>query len=368
MGRWVLMLAMLTTEVLSWPASASMRCRDSGKILQLQESFVGQEYVWKLYVPKRHCLKRRPIPLWILAPGTKQSADVALQLARVLPLAQHHGFAVLALQGQDNCLNVEANCLPNPWLRDDVDYVLAGLRKASQRVQIDKHRIFCAGYSRGGRFCCRLGSELSAFVAAIAPVAGLRLPLPRNFTRPVPVQAFHGTADPVNSYWGNAGVPYWGPQPVPDVAKEWSRLNECKKTIYHNTGSVRNIHHTECKHGADVFFASIQGGGHTWPGSPDILPPFLGRTDFSISASNLIQKFFQDHPAPSMCQTARVGDHCYKAVDRIISKIKDGSATGIFASHALIKSRADIQRILRQRFLANCHDPCTDHAESSQVV
>jgi len=368
MGRWAFTLAMLTAEVLFWPASASMQCQDAGKILQLRESSKGHEYIWKLYVPKHHCSGKRPLPLWILAPGTKQSADVALQLSKALPLAQHHGFAVLALQGQDNCLNVEADCLQSPWLRDDVEYVLSGLRKASQHVEIDKRRIFCAGYSRGARFCCRLGSELSAFVAAIAPVAGLRLPLPMNFTRPVPVRAFHGTADPVNSYWGNAGVPYWGPEPVPDVVEEWSRLNGCKKTKQQNTGSVKDIHHTECNHGADVIFTSIQGGGHTWPGSPDILPPFLGRTEFSISASSLIHKFFQEHPAPLMCQTARVGDHCYNAVDRILLKIRDGSASGVFASRSLIKSRADIQSMLRQRFLANCHEPCTDHAEPLQVV
>ena len=44
---------------------------------------------------------------------------------------------------------------------------------------------------------------------------------------------------------------------------------------------------------AAVLLYTIQGGGHTWPGSIDVAR--LGRTTQSINATDLIWEFFQGH-------------------------------------------------------------------------
>ncbi|KAJ1616736.1 hypothetical protein T492DRAFT_527490 [Pavlovales sp. CCMP2436] len=63
---------------------------------------------------------------------------------------------------------------------------------------LDASRVYATGISRGGRFASRLASEMSDIIAAVGIVSGIRYPTPNNATRPVPIIAFHGTADPIN--------------------------------------------------------------------------------------------------------------------------------------------------------------------------
>ena len=53
-----------------------------------------------------------------------------------------------------------------------------------------------------------------------------------------------------------------------------------------------------CPRGADVDFYRIEGGGHTWPGSEfsKQIEAAVGPTTFSISADEVMWKFFRAHP------------------------------------------------------------------------
>merc|ERR1719210_2973161 len=111
---------------------------------------------------------------------------------------------------------------------DDVAYTRVVLKVVLETINVDRKRISCVGFSRGGRFCSRLASELSNFISAIAAVGGIRYPQPNNASRAVPVIAFHGVLDPINPFWGG-GPSYWN-ESVPWAMKRWSRFNGCKKT------------------------------------------------------------------------------------------------------------------------------------------
>ena len=51
----------------------------------------------------------------------------------------------------------------------------------------------------------------------------------------------------------------------------------------------------DCDEGVDVVFYSIEGGGHTWPGSAIVIgPPEL--TTQTIDATEIILDFFDAHP------------------------------------------------------------------------
>jgi polyhydroxybutyrate depolymerase len=52
---------------------------------------------------------------------------------------------------------------------------------------------------------------------------------------------------------------------------------------------------TGCRAGGAVDFYAIEGGGHTWPGSP-IDVARLGVTTKEISASETLWTFFTQHP------------------------------------------------------------------------
>merc|ERR1719414_179397 len=147
---------------------------------------------------------------------------------------------------------------------DDVAYTRAVLREVMVKINVDTNRISCVGFSRGGRFCSRLASELSNFISAIAAVGGIRYPEPNNASRAVPVIAFHGVLDPINPFWGG-GPSYWN-ESVPWAMKRWSRFNGCKKTatLFPSNGIVVTRNH-ECRDGADVVLVKLVHSGHDWP-------------------------------------------------------------------------------------------------------
>lgn len=49
-----------------------------------------------------------------------------------------------------------------------------------------------------------------------------------------------------------------------------------------------------CTDDVAVELCALEGGGHTWPGGPDL--PGFGATTRTISASELMWAFFSAHP------------------------------------------------------------------------
>ena len=50
---------------------------------------------------------------------------------------------------------------------------------------------------------CHFAAARSDVVRAVGAVAGLRAPRTRSLSQPVPIIAFHGTADRINPYGGS---------------------------------------------------------------------------------------------------------------------------------------------------------------------
>ena len=67
---------------------------------------------------------------------------------------------------------------------------------------VDENRVFVTGYSNGAFMTSLIACRYSSRVAAVAPVAGIQADPPCKTARPVPVVAFHGTADPLVHYNG----------------------------------------------------------------------------------------------------------------------------------------------------------------------
>jgi polyhydroxybutyrate depolymerase len=127
--------------------------------------------------------------------------------------------------------------------------------------------------------------------------------------RPVPVIAFHGTADPIVTYDGGglnasriADLQYWKGQVPSELPKhhgvdaamaEWAAHNGCdpdpEETLA--TPHVRRRTWQGCD-AATVLYI-VDGGGHAWPGKP--VPAFestFGPGTTEIDASSLIFDFF----------------------------------------------------------------------------
>jgi len=320
--------------------------------------FNGRKRRFLAFVPSSY-EARSPIPLWILAPGSIDTAETALKMSGIDAFAERRHFAVVVLEGEGQNLNVALKADAVPGLPDDVEYTREVLRHATKNLCIDMERIRCTGFSRGARFCSRLGSELPSLMAGIAPVGGIRFPQPNNATRPIPIIAFHGTKDPVNPYMGNGRPDYWHSS-VPDAVKRWSTNNGCRLQKWERVAKKVQINtHFGCTNDATVKLVVIEGGGHTWPGSRSYHfdPEMFGHTSHEVDANELMFSFFKEHSMDPTCIKAAEGSHCFGAVDWAI---KEGLNVhpGWEKRLPTRPGREDWQVLLNEELIGDCARPC----------
>jgi polyhydroxybutyrate depolymerase len=178
---------------------------------------------------------------------------------------------------------------------NDIGFVSDLIDYAEQQLCIDPSRVFATGMSNGGFLSHTIGCELADRVAAIAPVAGVDGMPTCTPSRPVPVMHFHGTADPLVPWNGDALLGFIS---VPDSIAGWAQRDGCTGSpvqTYAN-GNSTCATYQQCAGGADVTLCTIAGGGHTWPGGLPV--PVLGMTTTDISATDAMWTFFQAHPLP----------------------------------------------------------------------
>lgn len=205
--------------------------------------------------------------------------------------AEKAGFIVAYPDG----LNRAWNDGTGPRQQDDVAFARELIQSLATRYHIDPRRVYATGISNGGGMTNRLACELADQIAAIGPVAGAyNLWQDCAPSRPIPVIAFHGTADQI--------VPFAGSRPesiLPPIAawaKAWAERNHCnpleKETDLHPDVHVSTW--GNCKNDAEVILYVIDNHGHSWPGSS-----FLKEiTSQSVNATDVMWDFFEKHPMP----------------------------------------------------------------------
>lgn len=189
----------------------------------------------------------------------------------------------------------------------DLRFVDDLLDRLEHDLCVDTSRIYATGMSNGAQMSSLLACRMSNRIAAVAPVAGAEF-YPRCHGRPVPVIAFHGTADPIVTYDGGglnsvriADIDFWkgnDPKDLPvdrglDVSMQrWAEHNGCDGEPVETriAPEVRLRTWRDCR--AETAFYIVDGGGHAWPGKP--VPGFenlFGHTTTEIDASTLIFRF-----------------------------------------------------------------------------
>ena len=183
---------------------------------------------------------------------------------------------------------------------NDVDFLTRLVGILEQRYCIDPSRVYATGFSGGARISSQLACDASNTFAAVAPVSGLRHPTPCPATRPVPIIALHGTADPVDPYGGH-GQAYWT-YSVPQAAADWARQDRCSPSGTSHVGAgFTLVVYDGCGDGSAVELYSITGEGHEWPGGPPLrrkLTRVLGPQSSAVDADTTMWMFFAAHPLP----------------------------------------------------------------------
>lgn len=232
-----------------------------------------------------------PLPLVLNLHGLGFDGLVQRGYSQFDPVAEANDFFVLYPDG----LNLQWDSGFGTGV-DDVGFLSDLIDTLSIAYNIDQNRVYSTGMSNGGFQSYQLACELSDKIAAIASVTGA-LPVVVNLgcnpTHPTPVMQIHGTADATVLYlgqWPNyfgalAGVEEWvaknncNPTPTITNVPDINMADNCTASRYYYNG---------CDGGAEVELYRVDGGEHTWPGTPLI----IGVTNQDFSASEVIWEFF----------------------------------------------------------------------------
>lgn len=241
----------------------------------------------------------RPVPLVISLHGFAERAPVQEWLSQWDTTADAESFIVVYPEGLGMPLRWNIALAADVNKTDDVQFMRDLIAEVSGLASIDAERIYVNGISNGGAMTGRVACEMADVVAAVGMVSPLPLDPPSGCTpaRPIPIIAFHGTADPVVLYeGGSTSLPGARPVTYPPVATwiaGWAKRNGCDpkpEALPRVADDVSGVRYLGCDDEVDVLFYTIAGGGHTWPGGSPI--DVVGKTATSISADQMMWDFF----------------------------------------------------------------------------
>jgi polyhydroxybutyrate depolymerase len=223
-------------------------------------------------------------------------------------VADTHGFAVLYADGIDfSWADGRGASVPDRQGVDDVGFISALVTKVVNDYGIDPGHVFATGLSAGGFMATRLACDRADLFAAVAPVAGT---LGANVgcapSRPVAVMQTNGTADPIVPFDGGTMTGRGGISDViaaPALVERWRQSDGCHGAPAQETlpgggdgTQTQRLASSACAAGTAVVFMRIDGGGHTWPGAPTILPAEeVGPASHAFDASEASWQFFAAH-------------------------------------------------------------------------
>jgi polyhydroxybutyrate depolymerase len=287
---------------------------------ETQQSVVsgGVTYSYFQHVPPAYD-GTTPLPLVVDFHGYSEGAAIHRAQTGLEPFGDAHGFITISPQAPGSVQNWTVD-VGSP---DDV-FVGTLLDQVDSTLCIDTNRVFATGLSYGAFMISAVACTYADRIAAIAPVAGIRNPKGCKPTRPVPVVAIHGTKDPFIAYQGGFGSSVAAlPTPdgsgktigeiatpeqiaaaskgteIPGITAAWAKRNGCAKRPKRTkvADDVTLIRY-RCPKDAAVELYRVTDGGHSWPGSQfsKNIEQIVGKTTFSISANDIMWKFFEKHP------------------------------------------------------------------------
>lgn len=271
-------------------------------------SFDGRQRSYLLHVPPTAA---NPPPLVLAFHGVPSSPQEMRAITGFDALADRMGFVVAYPDAVEDWWTGCADCNSLAFLLDidDVGFVRRLIEQLALDAGIDTRRVYAAGFSNGALFVHRLACDAADRIAAFASVGATALDPtevppcdPRGRT---PLVLFHGTRDrsfpPEGREFGDgpAGVATLSIDATLDL---WAERNGCGSATSRDAlpdrvadgTTVTRVTRGGCG-GNDLVYYEIEGGGHTWPGSPAQFADFLGPRSDDVVASEEIVAFFLDH-------------------------------------------------------------------------
>jgi polyhydroxybutyrate depolymerase len=255
---------------------------------------------YRLYIPKNYD-KTKFYPLVFNLHGYTSNAFEQQFYSNFMPIADTAQFLTVYPQGTIYQGNTYWNAALDPIGANDVLFISDLIDSLALKYKIDLTSVYSCGMSLGGFMSYTLACTLNHRIAAIASVTGTFFR--QYFTsckpdRAVPTLEIHGTADATVPYNGNATM-----IGIDTVVDYWIKKNDCVtpavfeqipdintsdgSTVEHYTYAAKQLGGSTCE------LYKVINGGHTWPGSPFLLPAQVTNLDFN--ASDKIWLFFRKY-------------------------------------------------------------------------
>ncbi|MEX2154731.1 MAG: PHB depolymerase family esterase [Gemmatimonadaceae bacterium] len=293
----LLLLSLPVVLLLVEAVTHHVRNRGNGSIVSS-----GQKREYVLHVPKSYD-PAKLTPLVISMHGAGLWGAAQKEISQWNRVADEHGLIVVYPSGASGRgVRVWRAATGSGNMRD-VRFISDLIDTLRAAYNIDSTRVYADGLSNGGGMAFVLSCTLSDRIAAVGLVASAQL-LPWDSCkdpRPVPMIAFHGTADRYTPY--NGGMTWIAPRRFPSIptwTANWARRNRCAPNPIDSAVAPDVIRraYTNCADDAAVVLYTVLGGGHTWPGGGPLPEWFVGSTTNSIDASRQMWEFFREHRLP----------------------------------------------------------------------
>jgi polyhydroxybutyrate depolymerase len=268
----------------------------------------GRQRSYTIRIPRRIEQGQTRVPLVLVLHGGGGNARNAERMTSFTRVAEREGFIVAYPEGtgrrKDTLLTWNAgHCCGYAMENrvDDVGFIDALLDELISRYPIDPSRVYVTGMSNGAMMSHRLGMELSARIAAIAPVVGTLFGDEQTPPNPVAAIMINGLLDksvppPGGVPKGRFAVSWDGApaRPTLEQATFWGRSNGCGADVRRDDGSRYTHWYYPCPGGNDVELYLVKDNGHAWPGGVKGSP--LGdQPSSSLDATDVIWRFFEAH-------------------------------------------------------------------------
>ncbi len=274
----------------------------------------GVERWYYRHVPRGYDAST-PTPVVVDLHGYSEGADIHLLMSELRAYGDEQGFVTITPHGTGPVPRWDTG-----FGSADMAFIGVLLDEVEATLCVDTARVFVTGLSNGAFMTSAIACVYADRIAAVAPVAGVQAAEGCDASRPVPVVAFHGTADTFVAFDGGVGESVADlPNPdgsgetlgdsglvdetaegpsVPEMVAVWAERNGCavEPTEREVTADVTLVSY-DC-FPADAQLYRIEGGGHTWPGSAfsQSIESVVGFTTMSIDANEIMWDFFVDHP------------------------------------------------------------------------
>lgn len=259
----------------------------------------GEKREYLLYVPRSYDASK-PTPLVISLHGASLWPAGQMDNSQWNRVADREGIIVVYPSGTKGSGPRVWHVGTGPRLEPDVTFISELIDALAAGYNIDRTRIYANGLSNGGGMSFALSCTLADRIAAVGMV-GAAYTLPSDWCpdpRPVPMIAFHGTADGWTPYHGGGSPVLRGGGSFPSIplwTANWARRNQCETNPVDSAvaADVTRREYPNCAGDAAVVLYTIRDGGHTWPGGGHLPEWFAGPTSHSIDASAEMWAFFR---------------------------------------------------------------------------